>query len=134
MSFRLARLRAGEWITAVGVVLMAVALFVLHWSGSRTGWNSTSVLRWWLLVTMLVGAGLVVTQARSRAPALPACLDVICTVLAVIAAVWTLVDSGWLELVAVLVVLVGAFAALRQEGILPEDGPAEVPVVRLPAA
>jgi hypothetical protein len=145
MNAKLSRLRAGEWLTAVSVVLMVVALFALHWSGGRTGWQAVTHLRWLLLIALLPGAALAIAQAAFRAPAIPATLDVICTVLAIPTVLWLIlrvvIDPGadeqvgaWLELLGALGLLVGSFLALRQEGIREDDGPGEIPLVDLAAA
>jgi hypothetical protein len=95
-----------------------------------------------LLVVVAVGLGLVVAQARFRAPAIPACLDAVSTVLAAIGVVWVIVDvvsgpharvGAWLGLAAACAVEAGSFLALRQEGILDADAPQHVPVVALEA-
>jgi hypothetical protein len=95
-----------------------------------------------LLVVAAVGLALVVAQARFRAPAIPACLDTVSTVLAAIGVVWVLVDvvsgshqraGAWLGLLAACAIEAGSFLALRQEGILDVDGPQHIPVVPLEA-
>ena len=159
---RISRLRAGEWLTAMSVVVMAVALFVLDWHGAEgrprrvvtyppvrrpaasTGWQSSTEVRWLLLVAIIMGASLVVAQAACRAPAIPSTLDVISIVVALLA-VLALIDKvvvnpgerqqfgAWVELIGALGLLAGSFLATRQEGILEADGPGEIPVVHLGA-
>jgi hypothetical protein len=151
MAFNLRRLRAGEYLTAVGVAAMLVALFVVPWSAAgsgaavgapRDGWNALGALRWMLLIVVAVGLGLVVAQARFRAPAIPACLDTVSMALAAIAVVWVIIDvvsgshqrvGAWLGLAAACTIEAGSFLALRQEGILDADGPQHIPVVALEA-
>ncbi len=152
MSVQPSRLRGGEWLAALAVVVMVVALFALHWygptpgaPGTRAGWSGTSHLHWALLVAILVGIGLVVAQAACRAPALPACLSVISSVISLLALLWLLyrvvleapshqLAGAWVELAGGLALFVGSYWSMRQEGIRPQDGPGEVPVVKLPPA
>jgi hypothetical protein len=139
---KLSRLRAGEWLTAASVLLIAVALFGLHWYGSRTGWQSATHLRWLALLALLLGAALVITQAAFRAPAIAVTLDVISTVVALPAVLWlilrVIIDPGahrqagaWLALLGGLGLLTGSYLAIRQEGIREADGPGEIPLVDL---
>ncbi|HLJ03698.1 MAG TPA: hypothetical protein VKT31_09670 [Solirubrobacteraceae bacterium] len=139
---KLSRLRSGEWLTAVSVAVMLVALFALAWYRKQTGWDGVTHLRWLLLIAILLGAALVITQAAFRAPAIPVSLDVISTVVAIPTVLWLIVrvviDAGahqkagpWLELLGAIGLLVGSFLALRQEGIRDADGPGDVPLVDL---
>jgi hypothetical protein len=149
MSVSPSRLRGGEWLAGLGVIVMIVALFGLHWYGpsagdatTRSGWNGATHLHWLLALAILVGLALVVSQAACRAPALPACLSVVSSVLAAITLLWLLyrvvLDAqphqqigAWVELVGGLLLFVGSYWSLRQEGIAPEDGPGEIPVLTL---
>ncbi len=152
MHFRLSRLRRGELVSAAAVVVMVVALFGLKWYGASAGpsgrspavngWTGATHLRWLLVIAILAGVAVVVTQAACRAPAIPASLDVLATVVAFVAVLWlvfrVLLDApahqlfgAWLELIGALGLLAGAFGALRQEGIAAGDGPGEIPVVEL---
>lgn len=145
MRFDLRRLRAGEWVAAVATAVMAVALFGLHWYGPRSGWDGATHLRWLLVVAIALGLALVVAQALFRAPAIPACLDVLSTVVASAATVWLLYRvainapaherfGAWLELIAAAALAAASLLALREEGTLDSDGPTAVPVVELPPA
>jgi hypothetical protein len=142
------RLRGGEALAGFGAALMAVALFGLTWYGAvpghggRDGWTGATHMRWLLLVALGLGLGLAVAQMACRAPALPASLSVLSTVVALLAVLWLLVrvviDSSshqqagaWLELLGAVLVLGGSYASLRQEGIAPRDGPQAVPVIDL---
>lgn len=150
MSIVPARLRAGDWLAALGAIVMIVALFGLHWygataggSGPRTGWSATAHLHWLLALAILVGLAFVVAQAACRAPAIPACLSAVSIVVALITTVWLLfrvvIDPGphrqagaWIELLGAGALLVGSYWSLRAEGIRPEDGPGEIPLLELP--
>jgi hypothetical protein len=152
MSLVPSRLRGGEWLAAGGAVVMIVALFALHWYGpapgaptSRTGWTGTTHVHWLLVIAILVGLALVIAQAACRAPALPACLSVVSSVIGFITLVWLLfrvvIDTpphqeagAWIELVGAVALFAGSYWSLRAEGIRPQDGPQEIPVVTLPPA
>ena len=79
-------------------------------------------------------------QASRRAPALPATMSVIATVLALLNAVWLAVDvavshppqqSVWapIGLAAACGLLAGAFLSLRQEGVGARDERTDIPTV-----
>ena len=100
----MSRLRSGEWLAAIGAVLLLVALLALHWywrggpAGwwsyppvhvkvpgrpvNATGWQALSTLRWFVLVTAALGLALALAQATSRGPALPVTLDLIAMLVA----------------------------------------------------
>jgi hypothetical protein len=150
MSVVPSRLRGGEWLAGLGAIAMILALFGLHWYGptagtptARSGWNGTTHLHWLLALDILVGLALVLTQAACRAPAIPACLSVVSSVLTAITLLWlgfrVVLDppphqlvGAWIELIGALVLLVGSYWSLRQEGIAPADGPRDIPVIALP--
>lgn len=151
MSLAPSRLRAPEWLAAAGAVVMLVALFALDWYGpatgaptTRTGWTATH-LHWLVLIAILLGLALALTQAACRGPALPASLSVISSVVAFITLLWlvyrVVLDTpphqeagAWIELCGALALFVGSYWSIRLEGIRPQDGPQEIPVVRLPPA
>jgi hypothetical protein len=149
-GFELSRLRAGEVIAGIGGVLVIVFMFALKWYGlsapvaeghvglpgatSWTGWQELVVVRWLLLLTAGSAVLLAYFQATRRAPALPAALSVIVTVLGALstlalvvrvliappalAAVGSLERStgAYLGLIAALATAFGGFASMRQEG------------------
>jgi hypothetical protein len=140
MDFRPSRLRSGEWIAAGAAVALLVLLLAVRWYGARTGWQALTVLRWFALVTIAAALALACLQATRRAPALPAVASVAVTVLALVAVVWLGVEvlvsplahrhvGAFLGLVAACVLLYGGYRSLREEGIAPADGPAEIPTV-----
>ncbi len=119
--------------------------------GARTtvdGWDGLSTIRWLLLITALTGLALALAQAGRRAPALPVTLSVVVTILggiATLALVYrvllnppgvanALLDpraGAYVGLVACAGIVVGGVRSMRQEGIAPRDGPAEIPTVKL---
>jgi hypothetical protein len=116
-------------------------------STSFTGWSALSHIRWLILVTALAGLALFCAQALCRAPAIPSTLSMIAMVLS-LASVVVLIyrvliaipgpssvleqkAGAYLGLASALALLYGGFRSLREEGIAPEDGPQEIPVVRL---
>jgi hypothetical protein len=138
------RLRSGEWVAGLAAVVLLVALFGLHWYAvahagfftyrplshrpplaGLTGWHAVPTLRWFVLVTALLGLGLAVTQARSRGAGLPVTLDLIgmpvaglTTILLTIRLATTsapLRFGAVVGLAAAAGVTFGAFRALRTE-------------------
>jgi hypothetical protein len=99
VSFRLTRLRAGEWLIGSASLVLLVLMFVVPWFGlpatyahaaaslgaasSFSGWESLEVLRWLILVLGLGGLLCWYLQARCLAPALPVCAVVLETALAI---------------------------------------------------
>ncbi|HET9719055.1 MAG TPA: hypothetical protein VFP55_03165 [Solirubrobacteraceae bacterium] len=89
MSFKLSRLRAGEWVIGGSALALLVILFVVPWFGlpatyaraaahlgaasSFSGWESMSVIRWFVLLLGLGGMLCWYLQGRCLAPALPVC-------------------------------------------------------------
>jgi hypothetical protein len=114
---------------------------------SFNGWHSLSDLRWLMLVTIVAAFALFIFQATRRAPAVPVTFSVIVTVLALFTVLGLiyrvlinvpgpndLVDQklgAYLGLVSAIGILWGGFASMRREGILEQDGPPEIPTVRL---
>lgn len=140
MNLRLSRLRRGEWIAAAAAGALLVLMLAVRWYGARTGWQSLPVLRWFLLVTAVSALVLAYLQAARRAPAVPAVMSVVVTVLALVALVWLAIDvlvsppahrhvGAFLGLAAGCALLYGAYRSLREEGIAPADGPAEIPTL-----
>ena len=150
MNLRPARLRAGEWLAGTAAAALLVLMLAVDWYGAHgatralTGWQALSHLRWLALATIAAALALAWFQAACRAPALPSVLSVIATVLALGTTIWmiyrVLIQApagehpvAILGPVCAALILVGAFLSLRQEGIRPEDGPQQIPLVELPA-
>jgi cytochrome bd-type quinol oxidase subunit 2 len=146
MGVNASRLRRGEMLATAGAVLLLVFMLAGTWYGhgshARTGWQALPVLRWLVLVTIACALALAVAQATRRAPAIPATLSLIVTVLGlitVLALIYrVLIDppaheqaAAYLGLLSAIALAYGGFLSLRQEGILRQDGPTEIPVVRL---
>ncbi len=156
-----ARLRRGEWLAGAGAVALLVFLLALPWyavkapyrptasllgvATSPNGWKSLHHIRWLLVLTILAGLALAYFQAARRAPALPATLSVIVTVLGLITVIVliyrvlinepgadSVVDQragAYLGLISACVILYGGFDSLRREGIAERDGPQEIETV-----
>jgi hypothetical protein len=115
-------------------------------STSINGWDSLSHLRWLLIVTIIAALALAYFQATRRAPAIPVNLSVIVTVLGLVSSLAliyrvlinvpgsdSVVDArvgAYVGLVSALAILYGGFASMRQEGIAPQDAPAEIETIR----
>jgi hypothetical protein len=139
------RLRRGEILAGAGAVLLLVFMLAGDWYGSgshgRSGWQALTDLRWLVIVTIALALLLTVTQAVRRAPAVPAALSVIVTVLGIITVLAliyrVLIDApaheqagAYLGLLSAIALAYGAYASLRQEGVARRDAPAEIPVER----
>ncbi len=161
MNLDPSRLRRGEWIVAVSAALLLVFMLFLNWYGlsstlaptaaalgrptSYTGWSALTHLRWLILLTIAMALILAFLQASQRAPAIPASMSVIVTVLGLITAlalVYRVVIAppgneldqqagAFLGLASALAIVYGAYASMRQEGIATRDGPQEIEIVRL---
>jgi hypothetical protein len=139
------RLRRGEILAGAGAVLLLVFMLAGDWYGSgshgRSGWQALTDLRWLVIVTIALTLLLTVTQAVRQAPAVPAALSVIVTVLGIITVLAliyrVLIDApaheqagAYLGLLSAIALAYGAYASLRQEGVARRDAPAEIPVER----
>ena len=145
MNFDPSRLRRGELLAATGAILLLVFLLAGTWYGhasnARTGWEALTELRWLVLVTIASAWLLAITQATRRAPAVPATLSMIVTVLGfitVLALIYrVLIDppaheeaGAYLGLLSAIAIAYGGFASLRQEGAARRDAPTNIPVAR----
>jgi hypothetical protein len=163
MEIRPSRLRHGEWIAAGSAVLLLVLMVFVPWYGvsnasapksaalsrstSYTGWSALTHLRWLMVVTIVAALALAFLQASRRAPAWPAAMSPIVTLLGLItslALLYRVVISvpgaddlleqkagSFLGLACALGILYGGYASMRQEGIAPRDGPQEIETVQL---
>lgn len=161
MALAFGRLRSGEWIAGAGAVVLLVSMFALPWyrvtSGSGApgseflnpttvdGWHALTVIRWLMLVTIVASLLLVYMQASRRAPAIPATLSLIVTVIGIVTVLALIVRvvfdfpslvgnvsvraGAYIGLFGAILMAFGGYESLRQEGIRPADGPAEVPTI-----
>ena len=158
------RLRTGEWLAAVGGVVSLVALFMLHWSWRTslvgwwsypplseklggpnllaTGWQALPTLRWFVLVTAVLGLAIAAAQAASRGPALPVTLDLIAMLVAGVTTILVAIRLATAGLplrfgavvgvFAVALVTTGAYQAMRAEqGWTPGDPEHPIELVEL---
>ncbi|MBB4663715.1 hypothetical protein [Conexibacter arvalis] len=152
MSFDPTRLRRGEWIAGAGGVLLLVSLFLFDWYGASAdlgngfsfsvganGWETHSILRWLMLLTIVAGVALWLLTATQPTDAIPLSAAVVTVVVAGITTLclaWRVlvnepgpnalieVKAGaWIGLVAAALVVVGAWLSMRDEdrrGPLPD--------------
>lgn len=138
-------LRRGEVIAGASSLVLLIALFALHWLtrgpadhvAAQTGFSAFPVLRFFLLVTGVLGLLVTVLQLTMRAPALPATLDMVTltfgALTTLLLVIRLLFGSGGVQgaailgLIACAGVTAGAFMALRAEdGWIPgPDHPVE---------
>jgi hypothetical protein len=166
MGFRRERLRSGEIICAAGAIALAFCMFVLPWYGltagrlqqalsklgastTVNGWNGLTINRWLMLVTILIALALAASQGLCRAPALPATLSVLATVLGIVTSLVlidrVLIDTpfssplietkfgAYLGLLSALALTYGAGRSLREEDRPDPVRNAAIPVVRVPS-
>src|SRR5689334_10156881 len=97
MGFQRSRLRRAEIVVGAGAVVLVVATFALPWYGykgdlaplaarlgvstSRNAWDSLSLTRWLMLLTIAAALALVYLQGTRAAPALPATFSLFVTLL-----------------------------------------------------
>ena len=127
----LRRLRAGEWITALGGAALLVALF-LPWydegAASPTGWESFAASDLIFALVAIAALLVPVVAAQQRTPAVPLAMETLVAIGGLLVVVLALIHlanlpgdaSGrepgvWLGLVASLVLLAGAGIAMRDE-------------------
>jgi hypothetical protein len=161
MDFDPSRLRRGELIVGASAVVLLASMLLLKWYGlsssfaptaralgvstSVDGWNGLTHLRWLVFLTIACGLALVVFQATRRAPAIPASLSVIVTVLGILTALAlvyrvlinepgsdSLVEQkagAFVGLISAIALAYGGYESMRQEGIAAKDGPGEIETV-----
>jgi hypothetical protein len=109
------------------------------------GWHGLTIGRWLLLLTALLALAAAFFQAQRRAPALPATLTVLASLLGGVSVLWLIIRvliappggrglGGWIGLLGAAAIAYGGFESMRLEGIAPEDGPAEIPTIDLARA
>lgn len=147
MSFDPTRLRRGEWIAGVGGVLLLVSLFFFDWygfdvaftrglseafvTGGANGWDAHTILRWFMLLTIVAGIALWLLTATWPTDAIPLAAAVVTVVVAGITTLclaWRVLVNepgpnavldvrfgAYLGLLAAVLVLAGAWLSLRDE-------------------
>lgn len=145
MEFVPSRLRRGELLVGASATLLLVFMLASTWydrpSGSLTGWQALTDLRWLELATIVVAFGLVLAQMTRRAPAVPATMSLLVTVIGIInllALIYRVLINApaheqvgaFLALASALGIAWGGYLSLRQEGIARRDEPREIPVAR----
>jgi hypothetical protein len=131
------------WYGLTGTIAPVAAR--LGVSTSVNGWQSLTSVRWLMLVTIVAALTLVYLQGTRRSPALPASFSLIVmllgglTALALIYRVLINVPGtsgvvehrvgGFVGLISGCAIAYGGYRSLREEGIAPQDEPAEIPTI-----
>lgn len=119
-------LRWGDVLAFVAGIGLLLVLG-LEWYGDASGWNGLAVLRFFLALVALSGIALGIAGALKDTVALPIVAAVVATPLALIAtltlAIRTLFEldggigaGGWLGLLCVFAIFLGAFRSMKDEG------------------
>lgn len=114
-------------------------------STSRDGWTALSTTRWLILLTVLAALALVYLQATRPAPAMPATFSLFVTVLggltSLVLIYRVLINvpgpngfvtrdvGGFIGLLCSFAIAYGGYRSLREEGIAPQDAPADIPTI-----
>lgn len=139
----LRRVRVGEWIAAVGGVVLLASLFLPWYEGpggsSVTGFEALAVIDVVLAIAALLGIGLLFLTASQPTPAVPLALNGLIALMGTIAAVLALIrvlalpdaaearDIGvWLGLAGALGVGIGGWVAMRDERLSRPGRPTDV--------
>ena len=127
----LRRLRAGEWITALGGAVLLVALFIPWYdegAADPTGWQALTVTDVILALVAIAALLVPVVTAQQRTPAVPLAMEALLTLAGLVAVVLTAIHelslpgdaSGrqlgvGLALVGAALILIGAWLAMRDD-------------------
>jgi len=134
----LRRLRAGEWFTGAGGILLIVSLFLPWYEGAEplTGFEALTVIYILLALLALLALALPVLQATQDAPNKPvgaAVLTIVFGALGTLLVVFRLIDSpadglevrpgAWVAFAATVLITVAAWRSLAAEYVrgLPPD-------------
>jgi hypothetical protein len=112
---------------------------------SRNGWTALETTRWLMLVTILAALALVWLQATRTAPALPSAFSLLVFLLGTLTALALIYrvlinvpgpnnvvsrDAGaFIGLLSSFAIAYGGYLSLREEGVLPQDAPPEIPTI-----
>jgi hypothetical protein len=125
----LRRLRAGEWIAALGGAVLLVSLF-LPWYGpdASSGWEVLTAIDLLLAAFALFALALFVITATQRVPALPLALDALVALAGKVALALVVIRMAsppgdaeglevgiWLALAGALAIVAGGWVAMRDE-------------------
>ena len=129
----LRRLRAGEWITGLAGAALLVSLF-LPWFDGANAWEALSVIDILLATVALAAIAIVPLTARETVPAIPLAMEALLAIAAKVAVILVLLrvispagdadarEAGlWLALASSVVVLAGAWIAMRDERLSEGD-------------
>jgi hypothetical protein len=125
----LRRLRAGEWMAALGGGMLLYSLFAEWYSEPPLdGWQAFTVIDVLLAIVAIAALALVVTTVTQRVPAVPLALDALVAIAGKIAALLVLirllvkpadasgVEAGaWIALASCLTIVAGGWIAMRDE-------------------
>jgi hypothetical protein len=136
----LRRLRAGEWIAAVGGGLLLFSLFTA-WYGEPAldAWEAFAVNDVLLAIVAVSALALLVITAIERVPAIPLALDALVAIAGKIAVLLVLIrmlakpsgvsglDAGvWIALVGSLAIVAGGWIAMRDERLSKDGKPTDL--------
>jgi hypothetical protein len=147
----LRRLRAGEWITALGGGLLLLSLFfgwyelpvpsVAAHAGSEaaTAWEAFAVNDVLLAIVALAALSVVPVTAGHRVPAVPLALETLVAIAGKLALVLVLIRivsqpdgatglelGAWLGLLGAAVIVAGGWTAMRDERLSAEGRPTDL--------
>jgi hypothetical protein len=137
----LRRLRAGEWIAALGGAALLGSLF-LPWYGDGqvdfTAWEALAANDVILAIVAASGVALLVVTATQQVPAVPIAMGALVTLAGIVGTVLVLVRVGWtpdgaperagglwLGLAGALAIVVGGVIAIRDERISRPGSPTD---------
>ncbi len=125
------RLRVGELLALAGAICVIVSLFVRSYegpAGSLDAWNTFGPSVVLLLAAVCAALAMVLSALTERSPALPVATAVWCVPLGLIGVIAAIVRAlerpddatsvslgAWLALAGAVLILVGAWLALRDE-------------------
>jgi hypothetical protein len=147
----LRRLRAGEWIAALGGGLLLFSLF-LGWyevpvpsvaipagSEAETAWEAFAVNDLLLAIVAVCALSLVPITASHRVPAIPLALDALVAIAGKLALLLVLIRiawhpggatglelGAWLGLLGTAVIVAGGWTAMRDERLSSEGRPTDL--------
>ena len=129
----LRRLRAGEYVVALGGAVLLVSLF-LGWYEGATGWEAFTVTDVLLGLFALAALALLPITATQRVPAIPLALDALIAIAGKLAALLILIrivfppgeaegiqGGAWLGFLGAALIIAGGWIAMRDERLSGKD-------------